>query len=112
MKVILLPKIHKRLSNIAGRQFISTCELLNEKVSAFLENQRKSVKMSQSYINDSEYFLEKIKSINPLKVLPATVIGVGFYSSIAHDPDLSTLKETLEKRSVKHIPKENLIRMT
>lgn len=66
MKVILLPKIHKRLSNIAERQFISTCELLNEKVFAFLENQRKSVKMSESYINDSKYFLEKIKSINPL----------------------------------------------
>ena len=39
----LLPKIHKRLSNIPVRQFISSCWVFTKKVSEFLENQLKSV---------------------------------------------------------------------
>ena len=45
-KSYLLPKIHKCLSNIPGRQFISNCGMFTEKVSEFLENQLESVMQS------------------------------------------------------------------
>ena len=42
-KMFLLPKLHKRLSNLLGWPVISDCEMPNEKVSECLDNHLKPV---------------------------------------------------------------------
>ena len=49
-KMYLLPKIHKRLSNVPGRPVISNCGTTTEKVSEFLDFQLKSVMQRVSHI--------------------------------------------------------------
>ena len=50
----LLPKIHKRLSDVPGRPVISNCGMPTEKVSEFLDYQLKPVMQNgKSYIRDS-----------------------------------------------------------
>ena len=53
----LLPKIHKRLSNVPGRPVISICGTPTGKVSAYLDFQLKPVvQSSKSYIKVVETF--------------------------------------------------------
>ena len=60
----LLPKIHKRLSNVPGRPVISNFGTPTEKVSEFLDHHLKPIMQNGlSYIRDSQHFLEKIKTI-------------------------------------------------
>ena len=60
----LLPKIHKRLSNVPGRPVISNYGTPIRKVSKFLDFQLKLVMQnSKSYIKDSGDFIRKIKDI-------------------------------------------------
>ena len=60
-RMYLLPKIHKRLSDIPGRQVISNCGMPPEKVSEFLDCELKSVmQKGKLYIRDLGHFLEKI----------------------------------------------------
>ena len=114
-KMYLLPKIHKRLSDVPGRPVISNCGMPTEKVSEFLDYELKPVmQKGKSYIRDSGHFLEKIKNIStlPENAILVTADVVGLYSCIPHQAGLSALKETLENRLVKKIPTENLIKMT
>ena len=54
----LLPKIHKRLSDVSGRPVISNCGMPTEKVSEFLHYELKPViQNGKSYIRDSGHFL-------------------------------------------------------
>ena len=110
----LLPKIHKRLSDVPGRPVISNCGMPTEKVSEFLDYQLKPVMQNgKSYIRDSGHFLERIKNINtlPENAILVTADVVGLYPSIPHEAGLSALKKALDNRSVKKIPTENLIKM-
>ena len=114
-KMYLLPKIHKRLSDVPGRPVISNYGMPTEKVSEFLNYELKPVmQKSKSYIRDSGHFLEKIKSIStlPENATLVTADVVGLYPSIPHQAGLSVLKEALENRSVKKTSTENLIKMT
>ena len=63
-KLYMLPKIHKRLSEVPGRPVISNCGTPTEKVSEFLDSQLKSVMQEGwSYIRDSGDFIKKLKNI-------------------------------------------------
>ena len=67
----------------------------------------------KSYIKGSGHFLEKIKTLrcipdNPLLV---TADVVGLYPSIPHQAGLIALKEALDKRLLKKIPTDDLIKM-
>ena len=66
-----------------------------------------------SYIRDSEHFLEKIKTIGsvPENAVLATADVVGLYPNIPHQAGLKALKEALEKRDIKKIPTEDLVKM-
>ena len=113
-KMYLLPKIHKRLSDVPGRLVISNCRMPTEKISEFLNYELKPVmQKGKWYIRDSGHFLEKIKNISTLleNAILVTADVVGLYPSIPHQPGLSALKEALESRSVKKISTENLIKM-
>ena len=110
----LSPKIHKGLSNVSRRPVITNCGMPTEKVPEFLAYQLKLVmQKSKSYIRDSRHFLEKIKNVSTIPENAILVMAdvVGLYPSISHQAGLSALKETLENRSVKKIPTENLIKI-
>ena len=63
-KMHLLPKIHKRLSNISGRPVISNCGTPTESISEFLDFQLKPVmQSSKSHIKDTGDIIGKIKDI-------------------------------------------------
>ena len=66
-----------------------------------------------SCIRDSQYFLEKIKTIGsvPENAIPVTADVVGLYPNIPHQAGLKTLKEALERRDIKKIPTEDLVKM-
>ena len=60
-KMYLLPKIHKRLYNVAGRPIISNCGTPTEKVSEFLDHHLQLVmKSGKSYVKDTGDFLENL----------------------------------------------------
>ena len=61
-KSYLLPKMHKRLSNVLGRTVISSCGTPIEKVLEFLDHNLQPVmKEEKSYIKDTDDFLDKLK---------------------------------------------------
>ena len=63
-KMHLLPKIHKRLSNISGRPVISNCGTPTKSISEFLDFQLKPVmQSSKSYIKDTGDIIGKINDI-------------------------------------------------
>ena len=114
-KMYLLPKIHKRLSDVSGRPVISNCGMPTEKVSEFLDFQLKPVMQNgKSYIRDSGHFLEKIKNISALQenAILVTADIVGLYPHILNQAGLSALKEALGNKSAKKISTETLIQMT
>ena len=113
-KMYLLPKIHKRLSDVPGRPVISNCGMPTEKVSEFLDYQLKPViQNGKSYIRDSGHFLERNKNINtlPENAILVTADVVALYQSIPHEAGLTALRKALDNSSVKKIPAENLIKM-
>ena len=86
-KMYLLPKIHKRLSNVPGRPVISNFGTPTEKVSEFLYHHLKPIMQNGlSYIRNSQHFLEKIKTIGsvPENAILVTADVVGLYPNIPH----------------------------
>ena len=102
------------LFNVPGRPVISNCRMPTEKVSQFLDHHLKPVmQKGLSYIRDSQYFLEKIKTIGsgPENAILVTADVVGLYPNIPHQAGLKALKEALEKRDTKKIRTENLVKL-
>ena len=92
---------------------ISNCGTLTEKVSELLDHHLKPVMQGgKSYIKDSGHFLEKIKTIRciPDSALLVTTDAVGLFPSIPHQVGLIELKEALDKRLLKMIPTDDLIK--
>ena len=59
-KLYLLPKIHKRLSNVPGRPVISNSGAPTQKVSEFLDNHMQTIMIKGwSYVKDSQDFINK-----------------------------------------------------
>ena len=113
-KLYLLPKIHKRLFNVPGSPVISNWRTSTEKVSEFLDHHLKPViQKGLSCIRDSQHFLEKIKTIGsaPKNAILVTADVVGLYLNIHHQAGLKALLEALEKRDIKKIPTEDLVKM-
>ena len=113
-KLYLLPKIHKRLSDVPGRPVISNCGTPTERISEFLDLHLKPImRDGNSYIRDSSHFLEKIKSIRsiPNNALLVTADVVGFYPSVPHSSGLNSLRKALQKRLNKQIPTNDLVKM-
>ena len=80
-KLYLLPKIHKRLSNVPGRPVISNCGTPTEKASEFLDFYLKPLMQNGwSYIRDSGDFIDKMKKIGKIFegsfLVTADVVGL------------------------------------
>ena len=70
----LLPKIHKRLYDVPGRPVISNSSYYTENISSFVEFHLKPLAQKvQSYIKDTNDFLEKLSN---LPVLPDNVYSL------------------------------------
>ena len=113
-KLYLLPKIYKRLFNVPGRPVISNCRTPTEKVSEFSDYHLKPIMQNGlSYIRDSQHFVGKIKTVEsgPENGILVTADVVGLYSNIPHQAGLKALKKALEKRDIKKIPTEDLVKM-
>ena len=103
-KLCLLPKIHKRLSNVPGRPVISHCGAPTEKVSEFLDSQMQPImRKGWSYIKDSQDFINKSRKLGkiPDNTILVTADVVGLYPNIPHNVGLRALKEALDKREQK-----------
>ena len=110
----MLPKIHKRLSNVPGRPVISNRGTPTERASEFLDHHLKPVMQNRkSYIRDSSDFISKIKDLNniPKGALLVTADVVGLNPSIPHDLGLKSLREALEKRKLKPVSRDDLVCM-
>ena len=59
-KIYLLPKIHKRLSEVTGRPVVLNWWVLTENVSEFLDSH---IRMSRSSMKDSEDFINKSRKL-------------------------------------------------
>ena len=61
----------------------------------------------------SQDFLEKIKTIGIVSenAILVTVDILGLYSNIPHQAGLKALKEAFEKRNLKKLPTEHLVKM-
>ena len=90
-KLYLLPKLHKRIFNVPGRPVISNCGTPTEKVSEFLDHYLEHIMQNGlSYIRDSHYFLEKIKTIRsvPENAILVAADVVELYPNIPHQAGL------------------------
>ena len=67
----------------------------------------------KSYITDSGHFLEKIKTLGLLPDNAILVIAdeVGLYPSIPHQTGFIALKEASDKRVLKKMPTDGLMKM-
>ena len=95
-KLYLLPKIHKRLSNVPGRPVISNYGAPTEKVPEFLDSHiQPTMRKGWSSIKDSQDFINKSCKLGKIPdiVILVTTEVVGLYPSIPHNVGLRALKE-------------------
>ena len=90
-----LPKIHKCLHNAPGRPVTSNCGFYTKKISSFLDHHLQLiVQKVNSFIQDTNHFLWKIKSLGqlPEEAILCTIDVVGLYPNIPHEEGLASLR--------------------
>ena len=100
----LLPKIHKRLHNVPGRPVISNCGFYTENISSFLDHHLQPIAQKvNSFIKDTNHFLQKIKSLGQLPegAILWTIDFVGSYPNIPHEESLASCGKFLDARAEK-----------
>ena len=110
----LLPKIHKRLSNVPGRPVISNCGYTTENISSFLDfHLRPLAQTVKSYVKDTNDFLLKLKDLPelPENALFCTIDVVSLYPSIPNIDGLRAMKKALDTRENKTISTESLVNL-
>ena len=113
-KLYLLPKIHKRLSNVPGHPINFNCGISTEKFSEFLDHYMQPVvKERKLYIKDTPDFLDKLKDLGeiPEGAILVTADVVGLYPSIPHTEGLEVLCKQYDKFLHKTVPREDIIKM-
>ena len=100
----LLPKIHKRMTNVPGQTVTSSNGTSTENISSYLDYHLKSLIANVRYIlEDTRDFVNRIKDLSDL---PESSILVSFdvaglYSHIPHENGIETMAEYLETREDK-----------
>ena len=110
----LLPKIHKRLSNVPGRPVVSNCSYYTENIANFLDYHIQPLsKKVKSYIKDTNDFLRKIKSLPPLPegAILCTIDVIGLYPNIPHEYGLAALRKALDTREDQSVSTDSLIEL-
>ena len=114
----MLPKIHKRLHDVAGRPVISNCGYFNENISPFLDFHLQPLAQEvKCYIKDTNDFLKKLSSLPKLPDVLFDVFYiilfyvVGLYPNIPHDEGLSALRKRLDLRQKKNVTTSTLVEL-
>ena len=110
----LLPKIHKRLHNVPGRPVISNCGFYTENISSFLDHHLQPIAQKvNSFIKDTNQFLQKIKSLGQLSegAVLCTIDAVCLYPNIPHEKGLASLRKFLDARTEKKVTTETLLEL-
>ena len=110
----LLPKIHKRLSNVTGKSVISDGGCYTENIFSSLDFYLQPfAKKVKSYIKDTNDFLKKLRSISnlPNNILLCARYIVGLYPTIPHDKGLSALRNRLAERDEKDVSTDTLLEL-
>ena len=108
----LLPKIHKGLSSVKGRPFISNCGTITEHISEHLDHHLNPlVSQSRSYVKDTNHFLSMLSKLGkiPKGALLCTVDVVGLYPSIPHGEGLEAIREALDRRENPGVATDTLV---
>ena len=110
----LLPKIQKCLHNVPGRPVISNCGFYTENISSFLDHHLQPIAQKvNSFIKDTNHFLQKIKSLGQLPegAIFCTIDVVGLYPNIPHEKGPTSLTKNLDARTEKKVTTENLLEL-
>ena len=110
----LLPKIHKRLSNVPGRPVVSNCSYYTENIANFLDYHIQPLsKKVKSYIKDTNDFLRKISNLPPLPegAILCTIDVIGLYPNIPHEYGLAALRKALDTREDQRVSTDSLIEL-
>ena len=108
-KMYLLPKIHKRIYNVAGCPVISNCGTPTEKMSKFLDHHLQPVtKGAKSYVKDINNFLEKLEELGkvPPNAMLVTANVVGLYPSICMTQVSKLSMKNWKKEMIKVIQRQ------
>ena len=109
-----LPKTHMCLHNVAGRPVISNCGFYTENISSFLDHHLQPIAQKvNSFIKDTNHFLQKIKSLGqlPKGVFLGTIDVFGLYPNIPHEEGLTSLRKFLDARTGKKVTNETLLEL-
>ena len=107
----LLPKIHKRTSNVPGHPVISNNGTATENISAFLDFHLKNkVSTIPHVLEDTRDFLQRLNQIGdiPENVLLVSFDVVGLYPYIPHNQGVEIMRRFLDKREDQSVPSESL----
>ena len=97
----LLPKIHKRKSNVPRQTVILNNQAATENISSFLDFHLKNIVPTIPHIlEDTKDFLKRINDIGeiPSGSLLVTFDIVGLYPHIPHEEGIETMKKYLNLR--------------
>ena len=107
----LLPKIHKRMTNIPGRPVISNNGTSTENISSYLDYHLKSLIPNVPHIlEDTRDFVNRIQDLSglPESSILVSFDIIGLYPHILHEEGTETMAECLETREDKTVSTKNL----
>ena len=107
----LLPKIHKRVTNIPGRPVISNNGTSTENISSYLDYHLKSLIPNVPHIlEDTRDFVNRIQNLSglPESSILVSFDIIGLYPHILHEEGTETMAEYLETREDKTVSTKNL----
>lgn len=98
------------LFHVPGRPVISHSAMPTEKVSEFFDHHLEPVMQEgQSYVKDTQEFLNKIKKYK--SAILVTVEVVGLYLIIPHQTGVEAFTKALDKRKKHKVPLVKLVKM-
>ena len=91
-KFYLLPKIRKQLNIVPSRPATSNCVYDMENI--YIDfNLQPLAQAAESYIEDTNNFLNKLCTLPKLPIILCMLDVVGLYPNIPHEEDLSALRK-------------------
>ena len=111
LDVFLLPKIHKRMTNVPGRPVISNNGTSTENISSYLDYHLKSLIPNVPHIlEDTRDFVNHIQDLSDLPESSILVSSdvVGLFPHIPHEEGIKTMAEYLETREDKTVSTKSL----
>ena len=110
-KFYLLPKIHKRTSNVPGSSVISNNGTATDNIFAFLDFHLKKIQFQQYQIlEDTKGFLQRLNQIEEIheNTLLVSFDVADLYTHIPHDRDVEIMRRFLDKHEEQSVPSESI----